>query len=86
MSYQFPPDVEKLVQHHMALGSYPSQDDLLRDALRALDSQRQTIEYDDPEVIAGLTRGLQEMKEGLGRPFEEVDAEFRPKFKPSNDA
>ncbi len=85
MPYQFPPDVEKLVQQYMTTGSYASQDELLRDAFKALDHQRQTIVYDDPEVVAGIGRGLDQMRQGLGRPFEEFDAEFRAKPNPSND-
>ena len=34
MSYQFPPDVERLVNDRMIQGGYASQDDVLRDALR----------------------------------------------------
>ncbi|MEX2112272.1 MAG: hypothetical protein WD845_03760 [Pirellulales bacterium] len=34
MAYQFPPDVEKLVNEQMAASGYGSQDDVLRDALR----------------------------------------------------
>jgi Arc/MetJ-type ribon-helix-helix transcriptional regulator len=74
MAYQFPPDVEKLVKEQMVLGSYRSEDELLRDALRALEEQRQMVVYDDPEVLAGIGRGLDEMNRGLGRPFEELDA------------
>lgn len=77
MAYQFPPDVEKLVQHYMTSGAYESQDALLRDALKALEVQQKTIVYDDPKVIEGIARGLDEMNRGLGRPFEEFDAEFR---------
>ncbi len=36
MSYQFPPDVEKLVQEQMTASGYDSRDELLRDALRLL--------------------------------------------------
>jgi Arc/MetJ-type ribon-helix-helix transcriptional regulator len=34
MPYQFPPDVERLVQEQMTASGYGSQDELLRDALR----------------------------------------------------
>ncbi len=37
MAYQFPPDVEQLVRDRMAHGGYTSQDEVLRDALRALE-------------------------------------------------
>ncbi len=85
MAYQFQPDVEKLIQQYMTTGGYASQDELLRDAFKALDYQCQTIVHNDPEVVAGIGRGLDEMRQGLGRPFEEFDAEFREKSDPSND-
>jgi Arc/MetJ-type ribon-helix-helix transcriptional regulator len=84
MSYQFPPDVEKLVREQMAIGAYQSEDDLLRDALRALEQDRQIV-YDDPETIAGIQRGLDEMRQGLGRPVEEFQAELRAKYKIPRD-
>ncbi len=77
MSYQFPPDVEKLFREQMVAGEYQSEDDLLRDALKALEEHRHMVIYDDPAVLAGIERGLAEMKQGLGRPFEGFDAEFR---------
>lgn len=77
MSYQFPADIETLVRQQMAAGNYRSEDDLLREALHALESQRQMVVYEDPEVIAGVQRGLDEMRRGFGRPFEEYDAELR---------
>ncbi len=86
MAYQFPPDVAKLVEEQMAVGAYRSQDDLLRDALRALDEQRHIVIDDDAETLAGIRRGLDEMKQGVGRPFEEFDAELRGKYKIPGDA
>jgi Arc/MetJ-type ribon-helix-helix transcriptional regulator len=37
MSYQFPPDLEERVKTRMAEGRYQSEDDLLREAMDALD-------------------------------------------------
>lgn len=37
MTYQLPSDVEQLVKQYMASGAYASEDDVLRDALGALD-------------------------------------------------
>jgi len=36
MTYAFPPDVEQLIAGRMATGGYSTEDDVLRDALRAL--------------------------------------------------
>lgn len=75
MGYQFPPDVEKLAQDLMAMGNYVSEDDLLRDALTAF----QESCHEDPVVVEGIRRGLEDMKMGRGRSFEEFDKEFRAK-------
>jgi Arc/MetJ-type ribon-helix-helix transcriptional regulator len=77
MGYQFPPDVEKLLREQMATGEYRSEDDLLRDALKALDQQRQTVFEEDPLVVEGVRRGLADMEAGRSRPFDEFDTEFR---------
>jgi Arc/MetJ-type ribon-helix-helix transcriptional regulator len=37
MTYQFPPDLQQLVQAHLGSGVYASTDELLRDAINALD-------------------------------------------------
>lgn len=85
MAYQFPPDVQQLVSQQMAAGHYRSEDDLLRDALRALEDHRQSLVGDDQEVLQGIQRGLDEMAAGKGRPFEQFDAEFRQTHKLSGD-
>ena len=77
MPYQFPPDVDRLVRDQMTAGGYTSEDELLRAALRALDERNHALVEEDPEVVHGVRRGLDQMKQGLGRPFEDFDAEFR---------
>jgi Arc/MetJ-type ribon-helix-helix transcriptional regulator len=41
MAYHFPPDVERLVKDRMASGIYASEDEMLRDALEALEQLEQ---------------------------------------------
>ncbi len=77
MHYRFPADVEKLVKQRMREGQYASEDDVLRDALKALDTQQQVVIEEDPAVVEGIRRGLADMEAGRGQPFEEFDAEFR---------
>lgn len=77
MPYQFPPDVEELVKLQMQNGGYGSEDDLLRDALKALDERQHAVVDEDAEVVAGIERGLADMKAGRSRPLDEFDAEFR---------
>jgi Arc/MetJ-type ribon-helix-helix transcriptional regulator len=43
MSYQFPPDIEALVQRQMLSGNYDSHDQLLRVALEQLASQDEEV-------------------------------------------
>ena len=62
MSYQLPPDIEKLVQVHIASGAYPSEDDVLRDALRALAEQQATHSEEDQAVVEGIRRGLADIR------------------------
>jgi Arc/MetJ-type ribon-helix-helix transcriptional regulator len=41
MTYQFPPDLDERVKARMTRGAYRSEDDLLREALDALDQREQ---------------------------------------------
>ena len=43
MGYSFPPDIQQAVGARMASGQYTSEDDLLRDALRALEEQEEDL-------------------------------------------
>lgn len=86
MGYQFPPDLEKLVQAQMVAGHYPCEDDLLRDALRALDERRDAVVGEDPLVVEGIRRGLADMKAGHRIPLAEFDAQFRAQNSISRDA
>ncbi len=61
----------------MASGHYRSEDDLLRDALKALDEQRGSLLEEDLEVLQGIERGLADMQAGRSRPLAEFDADFR---------
>ncbi len=39
MSYQLPPDLEERIRKQMSDGNYDTEDDVLRDALEALDAR-----------------------------------------------
>ncbi len=79
MPYQFPPDVEELIKKQMGTGAYRSEDDLLRDALHALDERRHAVTDEDPEVIEGIRRGLTDLRTGRFQALGDFDAEFRAK-------
>ncbi len=44
MTYAFPPDVQHLISRQMAVGSYATEDDVLRDALRALSEEEEDLD------------------------------------------
>ncbi len=44
MAYSFPTDVKQLIESRMASGKYATEDELLRDALEALDAEATALE------------------------------------------
>ncbi len=77
MTYQFPNDVQKIIQAQMGAGGYRSEDEVLRDALHALVEQQEALLEDDPIVTEGIRRGLGDAGSGRIRPLSDFDAEFR---------
>ena len=71
MSYQFPPDVEQRIQEQIALGNYANEDDVLRDALEALDARNADL--------AAIRAGVEDMEAGRMRPIDEVAQDIRRK-------
>lgn len=71
MAYQFPPDVQQHLSAWLASGKYGSEDDVLRDALRALADEQQDAdsiqealdewEAGDPGIPARVA--LEELRE-----------------------
>lgn len=79
MAHQFPPDVEDQLRERMATGQYASEDDVLRDALRALKQQDQDM--------AAIREAITDMEAGdKGRPFDEFVDGFRAKYNIPRDA
>ena len=72
MHYRFTPDVERLVSEQMRQGAYKSEDDLLRDALRALAERNDTF--------AAIRAGIEDMEAGRVMPLSEADAAMRAKL------
>lgn len=72
MSYTFPSDIQLLLAKHFSLGNYASEDDVLRDAFRALEDQSATME--------DIRAGIAEMEAGQGSSLEDVEARLRQKF------
>ena len=70
-------DVEEQIQEQLATGGYSSQDDVLREALRAL-------RWRDQEVAA-IQEGIEDMEAGRVKPLREFDREFRQRNKIPQD-
>jgi putative addiction module CopG family antidote len=56
MGYKFPPNIKSRVGQRMASGEYGSEDEVLRDALRALD--------DEQEDLAAVQEAITEWRAG----------------------
>ena len=79
MANQFPPDLEEQLKERMASGQYASEDDVLREALRALKRQ--------DEDVAALKEAIADMEAGdRGRSFDEFVDDFRKKHNIPQDA
>ena len=78
MASQIPTDVQQSISSYVAQGTYPSEADVLRAAIRLLD-QRQ-------EDLASIKRGMQDIADGATRPALESNDEFRQVHKiPSSE-
>lgn len=69
MSYAFPADVQELIAGRMAAGGYSTEEDVLRDALRAL--------AEEEEDLAAVRGAVAEFRSGdaglpLGEAFDLV--------------
>ena len=78
MTYQFPPDVNQLLKQHMATGAYTSEDDVLRDALRALEEMSyfrptpNATKLSFEQLRNEVRRGLDQLDQGEGRDADQV--------------
>ena len=73
MSYRLSPELERLVQERMESGRYASEEELLREALHALDDAD-----DDLAAIQEAIDGLKAGDEGI--PADVVFEELRAKY------
>jgi Arc/MetJ-type ribon-helix-helix transcriptional regulator len=63
--YVLPPELERLVKEELATGVYATEDEVLLEAMRAL--------QDRDEAIAGIQKGLADLESGRVRPLNAVD-------------
>lgn len=78
MAYQFSSDLVARIQAFLAGGHYASEEDVVRDALAALEQRQQDL--------AAIQAGVADMEAGRYRPFSEIDTEFRAKHRIPRDA
>jgi antitoxin ParD1/3/4 len=71
MPLQLTPELASTVEGFLASGRYKSEEEVLKEALSALDYRQN---------VAAIAEGIADMEAGRYRPFEEVDAEIRKKF------
>lgn len=82
MAYQLSPDLERLVRQRMTAGGYSSEDEVLRDALSALEQfghSEEDAKQEDQDAAAAVREGAADMEAGRMRPLREVLAEARSK-------
>lgn len=70
MSYPFPPDLQQRIAAHLSSGRYQTEDDVLREALRAL--------AEEEEDLAAVREAVAEWRSGdPGEPLDEAFAKVR---------
>jgi len=65
MPYEFPQDIQERVEAHLAAGRYGSEDDVLRDAMAALEERSADL--------AAIEAGIRDEQAGRVKPLGEVD-------------
>jgi Arc/MetJ-type ribon-helix-helix transcriptional regulator len=77
MTIMLSPETERMLQDRMRIGGFRSEDEAVRAALENL----QSLDCDrSPETIAAIREGLQDVREGRTRPWEQVKAELNARF------
>jgi len=68
MNYQFPLDIEERVKARMSDGRYQTEDEVLREAMDALDQleQDRLIRWDERNRIA-----IRQSQQGLSKPLDD---------------
>ena len=77
-AYQLPADLDDEIKARMKTGRYASEDEVLREALRAL-------KWRDDEAAA-IQEGIDDMEAGRLKPLREYDREFRERKNIPQDA
>ncbi len=72
MSFQLPPEIDERVQAQLVLGIYGSPEDVLNDALDALEQRNADLE--------AIRAGIEDEKAGRMRSLADVDHDMRERY------
>lgn len=72
MMHEIPAQLQTLIDQKMATGQYATQEELLVEALHALD--------DYEEAVIDIQQGIEDEAAGRMRPLDQVDADIRQKL------
>ena len=72
MPYDFPQDIQQQIEAHLAAGHYGSEDDVLRDAMAALEERGADL--------AAIEAGIRDEQAGCMKPLADVDDVMRAKY------
>jgi Arc/MetJ-type ribon-helix-helix transcriptional regulator len=70
MAYDIPPDLRLFVDEQIQLGCFPSEQQLVAEAMRMLKIERD-------ETVAGIRQGLADAAAGRVQPLAEAFADLR---------
>ena len=69
MSYEFPPEIQNLINQNMASGAYSSENHVLQTALHVLSDYHATI--------ADIRQGISEFEDGKAEPLAQAMDDIR---------
>jgi antitoxin ParD1/3/4 len=70
MNISLTPQLEKLVQERVKSGRYTSASEVIREALRLLESHDRAVERGLVQLHADVDAGLRQLDEGRASPFD----------------
>lgn len=70
MAYQLPTDVDQRIKAYLASGEYATEDDVLRDAIRALDARSKAYEDERIRFQRELQESIEQAERGESKPMD----------------
>jgi antitoxin ParD1/3/4 len=75
MNISLTPQLEKLVQDRVKSGRYTSASEVIREALRLLETHDRALDEGLAQLQADVAAGLRQLDEGQSSPFDEAAVE-----------